>query len=116
MNLLQFASFTFPNNPESYRMTFQRDYTVKALSGGGWSASPGSRLARKIECEGVFYGSDAHQSFSALASLFLSATSGVLRHPKWNEMSAFIAELEALEEPGEQLVRYRIVFIELPTA
>lgn len=116
MATLQFADFVWPNNPETYRMTFQRDYSIEAVDGGTWSADQGSRLARKFECEGVFYGESAYENFSALAALFMNGTSGQLVHPQWEAATAFLAELEVLEEPCENLLRYRILFVELPTA
>ncbi len=116
MNALEFAGFIWPNNPETCRLSFHRDYSIDAASGGSWTADPGSRLARKVECEGVFYGENAYNTFNRLANLFLGNASGQLVHPKWDAMSAFIAELEVLEEPCENLLRYRILFVELPTA
>ncbi len=114
MEALKFSSFTWPNNPETFRMTFLRDYAVTADSDGSWTATQGSRLGREITCEGFFYGEDAHANFSTLASMFLQATIGNLVHPLWDIVRVFMGELEVLEEPKENLIHYRILFIELP--
>ncbi len=116
MEALQFSTFVWPNNPETYRMRFRREYEMKSLAGGSWSVTLGGRVGREIVCEGVFYGDTAHDSFGALTTLFLSGTIGVLIHPRWDRMRALIAELEALEEPKENFVRYRILFVEIASS
>lgn len=111
---LKFGDFTFPINPESCRLSFHRDYEVKATENGTWNSSAGVRLARRMECKGCFYGTEAYGQFSALANLFMTAAGRTLTHHKWNPFPAFIAELEVLEEPQEDLLQYRILFVELP--
>ena len=112
MENLNFAAFQFPCNPESCCLSFHRDYTVKATDNGQWQADKGVRLARRLECKGWFCGYNAYDSFKELAALFMNGTIGTLTHPKWEAFPAFIGELEVLEEPQENLLQYRILFIE----
>ena len=111
---LTFGTFMFPIDPESCRLSFHRDYAVEVTEGGIWKSSPGVRLSRRMECRGCFCGSQAHSQFNALSNLFMTAANQSLTHYKWGSFPAFIAELEALEEPQENLVQYRILFVELP--
>ena len=114
MSNLKFGSFEFPINPESCRLSFHRNYKVAVTESGRWSSSPGVRLARQMECRGSFCGAAAYGHFNTLANLFINGTSQSLLHQKWTPFAAFIAELEVLEEPRENLLQYRILFVELP--
>lgn len=112
---LKFGSFEFPINPESCRLSFHRDYKVTVNDSGKWISTQGTRLARRMECRGNFCGVSAHSNFNTLASLFINGASHALLHQKWDPFVAFIAELEVLEEPQENLLQYRILFVELPS-
>ena len=72
------------------------------------------RLGRVFLCEGVFHGSTAYSSSIALSNLFLTGGTGTLKHPCWASVTALMTDLEIIEEPGENLVRYKIKFLEMP--
>ena len=111
---MQFGTFTWPNDPEIFRMKFTRKVTVAAGGNGLWTVSNVARLGRTFECEGVFYGSGAYNSVRALATLHIAGNPATLRHPQWDPVSALLSEMEVTEGPGENLLRYKLTFIELP--
>ena len=111
---MQFGTFTWPNDPEIFRMKFTRKVTVAAGGNGLWTVNNAARLGRTFECEGVFFGSTAYNSIRALANLHISGTAAMLRHPEWDATSAILSEMEVSEGPGENLLHYKLTFIELP--
>lgn len=111
---MQFGTFTWPNDPEIFRMKFTRKVTVAAGGNGLWTVSNVARLGRTFECEGVFFGSSAYQSIHALATLYIAGTPARLVHPHWDAVTALLSEMEVTEGPGENLVKYKLTFLELP--
>ena len=65
-------------------------------------------------CEGVFHGSTAYNSIITLSNLFVTGGTGTLKHPQWSATSVLMTDFEVIEEPGENLVRYKIKFLEMP--
>lgn len=110
---LQFSTFVFPCNPESCRLSYHRSYKVEVNDSGSWTATKGVRLSRRMECKGCFCGENAYDQFKTLSALFMNGSTGALVHPQWTQFSAFIAELEVLEEPQENFLQYRVLFVEL---
>ncbi len=113
---MQFGTFIWPNDPEIFRMKFTRKVKVEPGSGDLWTVNSIARMGRTFECEGVFYGSGAYQSIRALASLHISGHPATLSHPEWDNTTALLSEMEVTEGPGENLLRYKLTFIELPPA
>ena len=114
MTALQFGTFTWPNNPETFRIVYARDLDIEGDDEGRWSVTNHGRLGRVFLCEGVFHGSTAYSSSIALSNLFLTGGTGTLKHPCWASVTALMTDLEIIEEPGENLVRYKIKFLEMP--
>ena len=72
------------------------------------------RMGRVYLCEGVFHGSTAYNSIITLSNLFVTGGAGTLKHPHWSAVSVLMTDFEVIEEPAEDLVRYRIKFLEMP--
>lgn len=111
---MRFATFTWPNDPEILRMKFTRKVTVEPGENDQWTVTNVARLGRTFECEGVFYGSGAYNSIRALANLHIAGTAGALSHPQWDTATVLLSEMEVTEGPGENLLHYKLTFIELP--
>lgn len=111
---MQFGTFTWPNDPETFCMKFTRKVKVEAANNGLWTVDNIARMARTFECEGVFYGSTAYQSIRDLAVLHIAGNPAQLTHPQWDPVTALLSEMEVTEGPGENLLRYKLTFIELP--
>ncbi len=113
---MQFGTFIWPNDPEIFRMKFTRKIKVAAGDGDLWTVDNVARLGRTFECEGVFCGSGAYNSIRALASLHIAGRPARLLHPQWDPTTALLSEMEVTEGPGENLLRYKLTFVELPPA
>ena len=113
---MQFGTFTWPNDPEIFRMKFTRKVEVEAGNNDSWTVDNIARMGRTIECEGVFYGSNAYNSIRALATLHILGNPATLIHPQWDNVTALLSEMEVTEGPGENLLHYKLTFIELPPA
>lgn len=110
MEKMQYKTFIWPVNPETYREEAQRQpqyekdrYDVQVFQGLG-------PVKRVITGGGAFSGPEAYESFSQLAALLDQADSGVLTHPVWGERSVFFTGLEMTQEPRENYVAYRFEF------
>lgn len=114
MTALQFSSFTWPNNPETFRIVYARDLDIKGDNAGRWTVTNHGRMGRVFLCEGVFHGSTAYNSIITLSNLFVTGGTGTLKHPQWSAISVLMTDFEVIEEPGENLVRYKIKFLEMP--
>ncbi|MBQ3216601.1 MAG: hypothetical protein IJB35_02160 [Oscillospiraceae bacterium] len=115
-NNMQFSTFVWPNNPERCCLKFSRIFQFLPDDDGVWDSTELTRMECTYECEGFFRGEGAYGSIRALDALFRSGTVGTLTHPQWDEAEVLITELEVLEEAGENFLRYRIVFSEIPFA
>lgn len=110
---MQFGTFIWPNDPEILRMKFQRKVVLEEGGNGIWSIVSNTRMGRTYECEGVFYGSNAYSSVQALASLHIAGNPALLTHPQWDTVNALLSEMEVTEGPGENLLKYKLTFIEI---
>ena len=111
---MRFGTFTWPNDPETFRMKFTRKVTVAAGGNGLWTVTDVARMGRTFECEGVFFGNGAYNSIRALATLHIAGNPASLVHPQWDTVTALLTDMEVTEGPGENLLQYKLTFIELP--
>lgn len=109
---MQFKTFVWPNNPETYEISYRRNTVVLDQLGGMWTVQELGRTARTFSGEGVFFGETAYEDFRLLALLFYDDGYGILTHPQWMPVFAHLSELSLTQEPQENLVRYRFKFIE----
>lgn len=109
---MRYKTFTWPHNPRTYSIEFQRDTAVHKVPMGAYTMQDLGRSFRTLRGEGEFYGPGAYETFQALACLFYETGPGVLIHPVWQTSSAYFTELELQQEPREDYVRYRFAFRE----
>jgi len=111
---MRFGTFIWPNDPEVFRMKFTRKVKVEAGNSDLWTVDNVARMGRTFSCEGVFCGSSAYDSIRALATLHIAGNPAPLIHPQWDAVNVLLSEMEVTEGPGENLLRYKLTFIELP--
>ena len=70
------------------------------------------QVCRVLEGEGEFAGEGAYEEFKRLATVFYGGGAGVLVHPVWMTTRAYFTELEVVQEPLPDYVRYRFAFCE----
>ncbi len=109
---MQYKTFVWPNEPESFTVKMQRDAAQHTLLDGSFCVQELGCKPRSFSGEGVFLGENACEDFEVLRGLFLAGGSGTLVHPRWGSFPAILTELTAIEEPAENMVRYRFAFLE----
>lgn len=109
---MKYKSFTWPQNPRTYCITFQRLTAVSKIPMGTYSMEDLGRIARVMQGEGEFFGPGAYDTFKQLASVFYEEGPGLLYHPVWMTASAFFIQLELKQEPREDYVAYSFTFVE----
>jgi prophage DNA circulation protein len=109
---MKFKTFTWPHNPTTYHVTFQRVMAVNKVPFGKYDLQDLGVTRRVMEGEGVFTGPDAYRNFAKLAALFYEGTPGALVHPIWSTTSAYLVKLELEEAPRSDYVKYSFTFWE----
>lgn len=109
---MRYKGYVWPNNPESYRISFHREVAVHKLPYGRCAMQDLGMSWRVLEGEGAFAGEGAYDEFKKLATVFYDEGAGVLVHPVWMTTRAYFVELELTQEPTPDYVRYRFVFWE----
>lgn len=109
---MRFKDYTWPSNPESYRIVFRRTVAEHKLPFGRSVTQELGTVCRVFEGEGEFVGAGAYEEFKKLATVFFDGSPGVLVHPVWMTTRAYFTELEAVQEPLPDYVRYRFAFME----
>ena len=109
---MRYKSYTFPHNPRTYTIAFERLTAVHKFPWGRygvlfWGGGRGGRGG-----VGLLAGAGAYDEFKRLASLFYQDGPGILVHPVWQTASAYFTELSLAEEPLPDYVRYRFAFVE----
>ena len=113
---MRFKDYTWPHNPTTYAVTWRRAVAGgKIPFGESWMQDLGLRW-REMTGEGEFAGEGAYEAFLTLAEVFAREGSGLLAHPLWPAVEAYFVELEAVEEPLPDYVRYRFTFWENASA
>lgn len=114
MNLtpMRYKSYTWPHNPHSYSIRYERRVAVHKLPYGRSVMEDLGLCIRVMEGEGEFCGEGAYEEFSRLASVFYDDGPGVLVHPVWMTTQAYFVSLSLVQEPTPNYVRYRFVFWE----
>lgn len=111
---MQFKDFVWPNNPTRFRASYRRRTAVLEHPGAMWQVQELGTQARTFSGEGIFFGENAYETFRRLAMLFYQGGAGVLSHPQWQDALVYLTELELEQEPRENFLRYRFVFVEAP--
>jgi spore coat assembly protein SafA len=111
---MRYKNYIWPHNPTSYQISFARRIAALPLTSGGYVMQNLGLQYRIFHGEGEFIGADAYDQFRKLASLIYSKEAGLLVHPLWQPCYAYLVELELVQEPLPNYVRYRFVFWEAP--
>lgn len=112
MDKLIFKTFTWPNNPEVYHETCEREAIYARTDGGDSVFSGMGPIKRVITGSGAFFGTDASVNFKSLASVFADATKGTLIHPVWGERTVYFTQLQMTQSPKSDYVAYSFEFRE----
>ena len=112
LSAMRFKDYVWPHNPEKYQVSFRRKLAVHKVPFGGTVMQDLGCLYRVMEGEGEFVGIGAYEEFKKLLAVFSEGGAGLLVHPVWETEHAHFAELELVEEPRSNYVRYRFVFWE----
>ena len=109
---MRYKDYIWPSNPGSYRISFRRVVAEHKLPFGRSVTQDLGQVCRVLEGEGEFAGEGAYEEFKRLATVFYGGGAGVLVHPVWMTTRAYFTELEVVQEPLPDYVRYRFVFWE----
>ena len=113
MDNLTYKSFTWPNNPEVYREDYVRE-ALYAKNDNGESVFSGmGPMKRVIIGSGAFFGSDAADTFTRLATVFSGPEVGALVHPLWGTRTAYFTKLQMTQSPKADYVAYSFEFAEV---
>lgn len=106
---LSYKTFTWPQNPHTYRDERVREPRYRTEN-GGTSFAGLSPVKRKITGTGAFFGAGAYDSFLKLAALMQDVQPGTLTHSVWGECYCYFTALELTQEPRDDYVRYQFTF------
>lgn len=109
---MRFKDFIWPNNPYSYSLTTSRELATHRFPGRGYCLEDMGKGIQVLTGEGEFYGAGAYETMGALLRVFEDGGAGILVHPVIRMKRALFQELELLQEPREDYVRYRFSFWE----
>lgn len=110
--LMRYKDFIWPNNPYTCAMTTVRNVAEHKFPGGGYQLEDLGVARRKLSGTGEFYGPGAYETMKRLMTVFAQSGAGQLVHPVLELDQAVFAELELIQEPRENYVLYRFVFLE----
>ena len=109
---MRYKTYTWPHNPETYTVEYRREVAAHKVPLRGWRLQDMGRVHRVLRGEGCFSGAGAYEEFQNLAEGFFQDGPGMLVHPVWRTVNAYFVELELLEEPLPDYVRYSFAFWE----
>ena len=112
MNRMRFSTFTWPNNPETYREDLRREAVYVKENDGDTVFSGMGPAKRVITGSGAFYGAKAYEDFSALAALFAESERGELVHPVSGTRTVYFTGLQMNQSPRADYVAYSFEFTE----
>jgi len=114
MNLtpMRYKTFTWPHNPETYSIVWQRRTAAFKIPFGRCAMQDLGISYRVLRGEGEFAGADAYDCFRRLARVFYQDGPGLLVHPVWQTDRAYFVSLRLTERPLPDYVRYSFEFWE----
>ncbi len=112
MDKLKFRMFTWPENPEEYKVVAACVPVFTEGEMGKMVFSSLEPMTRVISGRGVFTGPDAVQSFNALAVMMATRTPGELVHPIWGTSEVFLTDLVLEQESRPEYIVYSFQFRE----
>lgn len=111
---MQFKSFIWPHNPNTFQSHLKRETVVLKYPGGGYTIQDLGTGGRTLEGKGEFFGTNAYNDFRRLAQVFCEDGAGVLYHPSWGSCTAYFTALQLLQEPQKDYVSYAFTFQAMP--
>lgn len=109
---MKFKTFTWPHNPITYSITFERAVALNKVPFGRYYLQDLGMSRRIMRGEGEFTGPEAYHQFGQLATLFYEGTPGTLVHPVWDTTTAYLVNLSLEQEPRTDYVKYSFEFWE----
>lgn len=109
---MRYKNYTWPNNPETYAISFERSVAEHKIPYGRSFLQDLGMGCRRMEGEGEFFGDNAYAEFKKLATVFYEGGAGTLVHPVWQTTNAYFTKLELSQKPLRNYVRYRFAFVE----
>ena len=112
MDKMKFMMFTWPENPEEFRISAHcvPEYVPNQV--GGYDYTGLTPMIRVFHGRGVFCGADATQRFNALAVIMAVGREGELFHPVWGTTTAYLTDLEMEQESRPEYIVYSFTFRE----
>ena len=114
MDKLTYKTFTWPQNPHTYKEECIREPHYITVDHVTYYESMG-QMQRIITGTGTFFGENAVSDFQRLAKLFLENDAGNLQHPLWGIRYCYFTGLELTQEPTKDCVSYRFQFTQALT-
>lgn len=108
--MMQFGSFTWPNDPARIRCAYRRMVTVTD-GAGTWSLSDQGYGGCTVVAEGDLYTAGAA---TQLTALFKSGGAATLTVPSVGVFQARCTDLVVEQEAVEGCVHYVVTFVEVP--
>ena len=109
---MRYKTFIWPHNPRSYQIDFERPVAVHKVPFGRHCIQDLGMGGRVMRGEGEFAGEGAYDRLKELATVFYQGGPGLLVHPVWQSSNAYFTQLQLLQEPTPDYVRYRFTFRE----
>lgn len=106
---LTYKTFTWPQNPHSYRDQMERQPRYRDNEGEKLFQGL-SPVLRTITGEGKFYGPDAAVYFRQLEALLGDVEPGYLVHSQLGRVYCYFTGLELTQEAKADVISYRFVF------
>ncbi len=113
MEKLKFKDFTWPRNPEHYKVHYDHELVYEEVETDVFKLKGLSEVRRTVTGSGAFSGASAYSDFKKLEALCAQKNSGSLQHPVWGTITAFFMELDMTQEPRENYVAYSFKFLEV---
>ncbi len=109
---MSYKGFIFPVNPSVIKIRHSSRLVEDTIPFDADLVRDFGRRACEISGEGELIGSDCAEQFKRLREVFLEGGSGLLLLPVLEPFYAFFENLELIEEPSDELIRYGFVFFE----
>lgn len=110
MDRIQFGTFIWPINPETFQLEYLKEPRYVTSNGNTVYAGL-SPLKRTVTGSGYFAGANAYLTMNELAKL-CDGTPRTFSHTRFGEMNGFLTCVEITQEPRDEHIAYRFVFRE----
>lgn len=112
MDKIMFKQVVWPQNPESYTVSYDRETAYSQEGEEGEALERRDVFRRTITGSGVLSGESAFEQFEDLERLCADPEAGWLVHPLHDRVFAVLVKLEMTQEPRENFIAYSFKFLE----